>query len=168
MENTSVNKTKFFSQYMYQRVFAFGCPALNGDPDDGQLFILNATTLTQNGETSYLGLKPIKSITNEDIIKISEKFSYKNPKIRRNNLNLTIKPENFKSEHIEIRFNPLKITINDDFSVLHKPLYTPSRLIQEVIDWLRSEGYAVPYMNLNVQELVEYGWVKLIEDNVTN
>lgn len=31
-------------------------------------------------------------------------------------------------------------------------------------DYLRSKGYALPWMDLSVEDLVEYGWVKLKED----
>lgn len=31
----------------------------------------------------------------------------------------------------------------------------------EAIDYLRSKGYAVPYMGLSVEKLIEYGWIKL-------
>lgn len=32
------------------------------------------------------------------------------------------------------------------------------------IDQLRNLGYALPWMDLSVEDLVEYGWVKLKED----
>lgn len=31
----------------------------------------------------------------------------------------------------------------------------------EQCDYLRSKGYALPYMGLSVETLVEYGWIKL-------
>lgn len=31
-----------------------------------------------------------------------------------------------------------------------------------VFDYLRSRGYALPWMGLSVEQLIEYGWVKLI------
>lgn len=31
-------------------------------------------------------------------------------------------------------------------------------------DYLRSKGYALPYMGLTVEKLIEYGWVKIKED----
>lgn len=34
---------------------------------------------------------------------------------------------------------------------------------QQVIDFLRSKGYALPWMDLSVEDLIEYGWIKLIE-----
>ena len=33
----------------------------------------------------------------------------------------------------------------------------------EVYDYLRSKGYALPYMGLSVEDLIEYGWIKLEE-----
>ena len=33
-----------------------------------------------------------------------------------------------------------------------------------VFDYLRSKGYALPWMDLLVEDLVEYGWVKLKEN----
>jgi hypothetical protein len=37
-------------------------------------------------------------------------------------------------------------------------------------DYLRSKGYALPWMDLSVEDLVEYGWIKLKEnyENDTN
>ena len=32
----------------------------------------------------------------------------------------------------------------------------------EINDYLRSKGYAVPYMQFSVEDLVKMGWVKLI------
>ena len=32
------------------------------------------------------------------------------------------------------------------------------------VDWLRSKGYALSWMGLSVEELVEYGWVKIKEE----
>lgn len=33
-----------------------------------------------------------------------------------------------------------------------------------VIDLLRSKSYALPWMNLSVDEMIEAGWIKLIEE----
>lgn len=33
--------------------------------------------------------------------------------------------------------------------------------IASVSDYLRSKGYAVPFMGLSVETLIEYGWVRL-------
>lgn len=31
------------------------------------------------------------------------------------------------------------------------------------IDYLRSKGYALPYMGISVEKQIEYGWIKLVE-----
>ena len=30
-----------------------------------------------------------------------------------------------------------------------------------IVDYLRSKGYAIPYLDLSVEDLIEYGWIKL-------
>lgn len=35
------------------------------------------------------------------------------------------------------------------------------KLDYDSIDYLRSKGYALPWMGLSVETLVEYGWIKL-------
>lgn len=32
------------------------------------------------------------------------------------------------------------------------------------VDYLRSKGYALPWMGLSVEQLIEYSWIKLKED----
>lgn len=34
---------------------------------------------------------------------------------------------------------------------------------QSSVDYLRSKGYALPFMGLSVEKLIEYGWLKLKE-----
>lgn len=34
----------------------------------------------------------------------------------------------------------------------------------EEITYLRSKGYALPWMGLSVEQQIEYGWIKLIEE----
>ncbi len=48
----------------------------------------------------------------------------------------------------------------DDF--LHYGVIAESLKSYEA-DYLRSKGYAVPWMDLSVDDLVEYGWVKIVE-----
>lgn len=40
--------------------------------------------------------------------------------------------------------------------------FTEFRLFNtDEVDYLRSKGYALPYMGLSVEKLIEYGWIKL-------
>lgn len=33
----------------------------------------------------------------------------------------------------------------------------------KVADYLRSKGYALPYMGISVEDQIKYGWIKLTE-----
>lgn len=48
------------------------------------------------------------------------------------------------------------------FSVLKKDNIIAEHLNQEQVDYLRSKGYALTWMGLSVEEMVEVGWIKLI------
>lgn len=38
------------------------------------------------------------------------------------------------------------------------------RLGDDYKDWLRSKGFLMPFMDLSVEQIIEYGWVKIIKD----
>lgn len=65
---------------------------------------------------------------------------------------------------------PLSKISDEDLKVLgfgnihaFKVLYNKEKLILSEVDFLRSKGYAVPYMDLSVKDLIEYGWIKINE-----
>jgi hypothetical protein len=41
--------------------------------------------------------------------------------------------------------------------------YCTDMITLDVADYLRSKGYILPFMNISVEEMIEAGWVKLIE-----
>ena len=41
---------------------------------------------------------------------------------------------------------------------------TLSVKMANTVDYLRSKGYALPWMDLSVEDLVKYGWIKLKEN----
>lgn len=87
-------------------------------------------------ETSALYCKPLSSISDEDSEKVSLLWS----------------EEAFSDNHsLYGRF------VLDTFKNIEQ------RLPCEVTDFLRSKGYALPYMGLSVEQQVEYGWVRLSE-----
>ena len=88
----------------------------------------------------FLELKPLSKITDEDLINVA---------------------------NIGFNFNQ-KVT---HFKVETKAVYgyyiMPSeskyvRLDVPHIDYLRSKGYALPFMEYSIDELVELGWVRLV------
>lgn len=135
MENTLENKAKFFAQYWGQKVL-HRQHLVNG----------NLIDLVYNKDTKdkyWLGLKPLSSITDEDAIIL---------------MNI-IYPE----------FDKKEILYKKDrfiYFLSKNPIYHISMECVEdnciyVFDYLRSKAYAIPWMGLSVDELIEYGWVKL-------
>lgn len=85
--------------------------------------------------SSYL--KPLSSITDEDAAVIGS-YRYKDAKL------LT---------HIEIGKGLVK-----EFLGAYK-----TKLERFEVDYLRSKEYALPFMNLSVEEMVEAGWIRLTQ-----
>ena len=85
-------------------------------------------------ESFYLELKPLSQISNED------------------------------TEHVMELENFIDGFLSDDILnyLIHLKKGKCNKI--EVIDYLRSKGYALPWMDLSVEDLVEYGWVKLKEN----
>lgn len=82
-------------------------------------------------ESFYLELTPLSEISDEDAIEISMIFS--------DNQNLCKELHADRGRRI---LNSGKVKIKS-------------------IDYLRSKGYALPYMDLSVEDLINYGWIKL-------
>ena len=131
-ENTLENKTKFFAQYWGQDLL---CRVIFGKNKNEIIMHNTPCSNLKLGEIidSYLELKPLSQISDEDAIKISKEFHI------------------FKSD---IR-NSVK-ELFQEFDVLG--------LSMETGDYLRSKGYALPWMDLSVEDLIEYGWIKLKEN----
>ena len=145
IENTLENKAKFFAQYFKQRVLITSL-----SPD-----VNSVTELCLNNplEDEYLELKSLSQISDEDAIELMRlKIDSKGGDS--NNLSIEIedktldgytfivKRKNWGSERTGFVFNGHT-----------NPL--------SFYDYLRSKGYALPYMGLSVKDLVEYGWVKI-------
>lgn len=85
----------------------------------------------------YLLLKPLSSITNEDAKKLS------------------VIEADFRTDDVWKRGKNIAKWIED-------AQYSVGNLntMMQMIDYLRSKGYALPYMGLSVETMVEYGWIK--------
>ena len=150
MENTLENKAKFFAQYWCQKIICFPHnknPIRYDNPNK-----LLAGTFERN---AYLQLKPLSQISDEEAIelmrlKIESKGVVDIETIEIENKTLDgytfiVKYKNWDDERVGFIFkghtNPLSF-----------------------YDFLRSKGYALPWMDLSVEDLIEYGWVKLKEN----
>lgn len=148
MKKTIENKIKFFALYLDQEVAILH----NYSVDKSFLDITLLSDELQMRRTS-LGLKSLKSISDEDAI----------------NGAITLQGIKVDNEIIDIKRHNDLITFNiihkgcnfiSSYSFFHYAS-NPNRLSLNYTDYLRSKGYALPYMGLSVETMVEYGWIKL-------
>ena len=136
LENTLENKAKFFAQYWGQYVLYFTSDFLRK---------IDNLTLDSVENDDYLELKPLSQISDEDAIEVSKIFGL-------GHLSGAIK---------ELILSIFRTSINDSGTTSST---NGIKNWLHVFDYLRSKGYALPYMDLSVEDLVEYGWVKLKEN----
>lgn len=140
MENTLENKAKFFAQYWGQNVLTRphcgGKKWILGD----EVSIQSALSKQGYDYQYFLELKPLSSITDEDLEKISFNFPEGTKDIEFDFL-----PDNYKF-HWKAKKG---IKVKEGFLALKD------------FDYLRSKGYALPWLGLSVEKQIAYGWVKL-------
>ena len=136
MKNTPENKAKFFAQYWGQRIWRY-----NHTTGEKALLYINATTIENKkhfGFGGFLELKPLSQITDEDAIEVAKlsKSFFDDPKIWGRTV--------------------IKSFTTDCSS------YSAS-VILNIEHYLRSKGYALPWMGISVEQQIEWEWVKLTE-----
>jgi hypothetical protein len=166
-QNTLENKARFFAQYWGQHVLYFSSDFLRK---------IDYLTIVGIENDDYLELKPLSQITDEDAIEIVKLcFSFLDTDF--NNIEIT----NTANKHFGFSFictcvGGLTDEFQLDFGTINT-LYNPKIIclnrvtsskeyivnILKMSDYLRTKGYALPWMDLSVEDLVEYGWVKLKE-----
>ncbi|NCT09170.1 MAG: hypothetical protein GW772_03695 [Flavobacteriia bacterium] len=112
----------------------------------------------------YWGQKLLQ-VTSTQIVEVGQHWNLKHP-----NFKLKLKPlstlkdhealivgqiENFESK------KPIDLISSEDFILLMVDLKHGSCHKFHVVDYLRSKGYALPFMQYSVKDLVEMGWVEL-------
>ncbi len=130
------NKAKFFALYWGQDVLS----------EWGERLIVVDGKMDRVYDISemFLQLKPLSAISDEDFITLCEildpnKETYQNQK----------DVLEYKSQ-IELILS--ETNIGDPFPIVRA---------FKLIDYLRSKGYALPWMGLSVEQMVESGWIKL-------
>lgn len=147
-QQSTQEKAQYFAQYYGQWVFRH--PSIR----NGGSIQFKGRAL----ENGYLELKPLSSITDEHIIECAKIFS--------GCPNISIQSKGH-----------YQVTCDLDFSGWHgifKILYDkPSPIYYTncinayhlaVFDFLRSKSYALPWRQYSVEQLIEMGWLKLIEN----
>lgn len=133
-EINSENKLKLFAQYWGQDIMYSDMY--------GPCGTIYSLTMKENGvENKSIELKSISEISDEDLNVIGFNFPYG-------------KPSDFK------------ISFDVDSYDIHWTCFgngniKDGNLKLSDFDYLRSRGYALPWMGLSVNEMVEAGWIKL-------
>lgn len=83
----------------------------------------------------YLLLKPLSSISESEVIDLA-------------------RIAGFDEKYIEPGFKP-------DFRERFSELFKDEMVPMVIIDYLRSNGYATPWMGLSVEEMAKAGWIKI-------
>lgn len=143
-----MEKLQFFTQYLGQRVLKTKddeCPEIGNN-----LLTLNIPFLSlieNNPENYYLELKSLSKISDEHVLELFKKQVEleKADKVKCNDICF-----NNGSIFLEIRFY-----FGKGWSESYKQLNI------EQIDYLRSKGYAIPYMKYSIQDLIEKKWITL-------
>ncbi|MDV7696286.1 hypothetical protein N6B72_05070 [Chryseobacterium soli] len=160
MENTLENKTKFFALY-------WGTRCLVDLNNKGEF--INYPIEQSNMyriEESHLELKPVSMISDEDALAVAkivspmlfegkgDKGGHFIDKSEEKSGWISVKHKQ-KIISVDIDFEGFVFEYHDDESYL-RPLLTPGGT-----DYLRSKGYALPWMALNIEKQIKYGWTKL-------
>lgn len=156
MENTLENKAKYFALYWGQSILRFPIvdeqsphakPA-NVEIPSWALYKEYNYWSVQNG---YLELKSLLSITNEDVMEVAKIYYSYN--------------QYAYSDHNEYIEDITKEGRDIIQRLINGTLASHSMLIlSNILDYLRSKGYALPWMGLSVEQQIEFGWVKLKEN----
>lgn len=133
MLKNSENKAKLFGQYIRQIVWVK--PSVYGY----DAFPVNPEMLYEPSDEEYLLLKPLSSITDEDRLWIAKQSAYR------------VDDKNIKAISDSMISHLLEFNSWAGSSILY------------MTDYLRSKGYALPYLGLPVKKQIEYGWIKLVE-----
>ena len=158
MENTLENKAKFFAQYFGQHVLYFSSDFLRK---------IDNLTLDSIEDDDFLELKPLSQISDEDTIEVAKLVSPMLFEGRGKNGGHYIDKSETWWYSVKHNGKTLMVDIDLDGYVFEydevDEYKRPSRSLIGT-DYLRSKGYALPYMDLSVEDLVEYGWIKLKEN----
>lgn len=157
MENTLENKAKFFAQYWLQEVLC------------SDIFHYKNKKMNGNNIPSdhYLELKPLSQISDDDAINVAKLVSPMLFEGRGKNGGHYIDKSEIWWYSVKHDGKILMVDIDLDGYVFEydevDEYKRPSRSLIGT-DYLRSKGYALPYMDLSVEDLIDYGWVKLKEN----
>ena len=137
MENNSENKLKFFAHYFGQRVLKN--KNLNEPFNKDVIYdMFFDSYVNKNHKFFYLELRSIESITDAECVYYYNMFC----------------PDLYIDDNLKIY--AFKNRLNH---ILEYKLFNCLEL--QEIDWLRSKGFLLPFMNLTTDQILEFGWAKI-------
>lgn len=147
MENTKENKFIFFAQYWGQPYRIYGSDGqLQGFK--GKIGISNTFEGDMSAYRPFIELKPLSMITDEEVIEVS--MIYKN----------NVRGGIGRSDNAEKIRAGKELISKIDGSDWYRGWCELDKIIA-VIDFLRLKGFAISWMGLPVQALIDYEWIKL-------
>ena len=150
MDISKITKATLFGQYLYC------CNVSWLRTEDNQTIISDLNASDFNWlllrEKSKLVLKSLSNLSREDAI-----FIYCTKNGLHNTGNVSLVEYSFNNNIIRIEI------YSPDYSsvLIPKDYFSVDSLSAKLTDYLKSKGYAMPYMGLSVEKLIEYGWVVL-------
>lgn len=153
MENTKEWKERFFALYWGQKVLvSFNKP---------HFCIFDMEGVAEN---EYLQLKPLQSIADEDAIEVANKIGYFFDKVVRSDkyIYVTDKYNDFEDQSETLRIYP-----NGEIFYLNESGKVNELSMEQaetVISFLRSNAISYQFNGVDVNTLIEWGWVKLKEN----
>lgn len=172
MENTIENKSKFFALYWGQRLWDFEFENSDFVSRDNKVMNIDYYLERKDIPSCYLQLTPLSQISDEDAIEFLNIATYLKGRYKVGDLKLeevhdlnsnkrwkklTTLDHNFKEDKGQFFCN----FSNHSFSYMN----VNDETVLELFDFLRSKGYALPWMGLSVEKMIEYGWIKLTPTN---
>lgn len=139
MENNLLNQRKFNVLYWGQEIAYVTYPHEEGIIDHIDDYSLNYT--------EYLNLKSLSSITDEGLRDIANIFFNYNPYAYSG-----------YNDYLEDLLNEGKSILK---SIGNGSMPCDLNRYSNFLDFLRSEGYALPWMGLSVEKMIKYGWIRL-------
>jgi len=158
LQNNLENKARFFAQY-------YGIEVLKSDFDD---FKEKNAVLAVNFEYSnviksgYLELTPLSKISDEDAIEVSKLLGYITKRtIVRDTDCISI----FLYTEDDCDVQPTFNIQYDGYAYFNNGDTWEDNFQRgadvSAYDYLRSKGYALPFHDLSVEDLINYGWIRL-------
>ena len=137
MNNKKDNRAKFFAQYWGSPVFEWIYP----EHATREGIIVSVPDLKIYASCYFLRLKPLSEITDEDAIAVI------------GGVECSRKINDERSFYYGM--SPSEVFL--DTLVGYSDSY---HIDTWEMDYLRSKGYALPWLNISVEEQLEWGWIK--------